>query len=87
MTLSGASGAIQFNAKAQGSGAKGNVTFNATQEISSDSVDDSSRDCTGHAAVAEIENPTCGSYIPAAMIRNAKNSTTTTTTTTRLAGR
>jgi hypothetical protein len=38
--LSGASGAIQFNAKAEGSGAKGNATFTATQEVSNDSVDD-----------------------------------------------
>ena len=38
--LSGANGSIQFNAKAEGSGAKGHVTFSATQDVSNDSVDD-----------------------------------------------
>ena len=38
--LSGANGSIQFNAKAEGSGAKGHVTFTATQDVSNDSVDD-----------------------------------------------
>ncbi|HEX6083757.1 MAG TPA: hypothetical protein VF266_04480 [Thermoanaerobaculia bacterium] len=38
--LAGANGSIQFNAKAEGSGAKGHVTFNATQDVSNDSVDD-----------------------------------------------
>ena len=38
--LSGANGSIQFSAKTDGSGAKGHVTFTATQDVSNDSVDD-----------------------------------------------
>ena len=38
--LSGATGAIQYNAKVQGSSAKGTITFTGTQDISNDSVDD-----------------------------------------------
>ena len=37
--LTGATGAIQFNAKAQGSGAKGQMTFTGTSEISNEDVD------------------------------------------------
>ncbi|HUR82806.1 MAG TPA: hypothetical protein VM733_18750 [Thermoanaerobaculia bacterium] len=38
--LSGATGAIQFDARVHGSNAKGNITFTATQDISGESVDD-----------------------------------------------
>lgn len=37
--LTGATGAIQFNARAQGSGAKGQMTFTGTSEISNEDVD------------------------------------------------
>lgn len=36
----GATGAIQFNARAFGSSAQGQITFTATQDVSNDSVDD-----------------------------------------------
>jgi hypothetical protein len=38
--LSGATGAIQFDARMHGSSARGNITFTATQDTSSEAVDD-----------------------------------------------
>ncbi|HVG25163.1 MAG TPA: hypothetical protein VND45_13485 [Thermoanaerobaculia bacterium] len=38
--VAGAKGAIQYNARVQGSSAKGNLTFTGTQDVSGDAVDD-----------------------------------------------